>query len=181
MADCPRHGIKEAGRDVQAARDVLKALHAKHCGGIDPQAQWVFFEELRVGTGWRKPVGEVGEDREQRMDAWAMNLWPSRGFLAIAYEVKVTRADFLHELKRPGKRVAAMSLSNEFYFATPAGLVSEYEIPEGCGLIEVHKRRASSLQAPWTKIVLKAPRREREPLPETFVASLLRRSMREAV
>jgi hypothetical protein len=55
----------------------------------------------------------------------------------VSYEVKTSRADFLAELKRPLKRRIGMRYSNEFYFVTPAGLVTATEIPAECGLIEV--------------------------------------------
>ena len=54
----------------------------------------------------------------------------------VCYEVKTSRGDFLSELKRPLKRRIGMRYSNEFYFATPAALVSAAEIPAECGLVE---------------------------------------------
>lgn len=54
----------------------------------------------------------------------------------VCYEVKTTRSDFLSELKRPLKRRIGMRYSNEFYFVTPAALVSAAEIPAECGLVE---------------------------------------------
>jgi hypothetical protein len=54
----------------------------------------------------------------------------------VCYEVKTSRADFLSELKRPLKRTIGMRYSNEFYFVTPAELVTPSEIPPECGLVE---------------------------------------------
>ena len=55
----------------------------------------------------------------------------------IAYEIKISRADFLSEIETPNKREAAMDWFSQFYFATPSGLVKPEEIPAGCGLIEI--------------------------------------------
>lgn len=55
----------------------------------------------------------------------------------VAYEIKVTRADFRSEMRKPEKRAGAMALSHQFFFATPPGLVKRDEIPADCGLVEV--------------------------------------------
>ena len=54
----------------------------------------------------------------------------------VCYEVKVSRADFLGELKHPLKRRIGMRYSNEFYFVTPSGMLAHGEVPVDCGLIE---------------------------------------------
>ena len=93
------------------------------------RSEWLFFRELRVGTG-RQNGGA------QRLDAFALNTLPHTGMKRICYEVKTSRADFLSELKRPIKRRIGMRYSNEFYFVTPATLVNIGEIPAECGLVE---------------------------------------------
>jgi hypothetical protein len=92
-------------------------------------SEWLFFRELRVGTGRRNGGA-------QRLDAFALNTLPHTAMKRICYEVKTTRGDFLSELKHPLKRRMGMRYSNEFYFVTPATLVSTAEIPADCGLVE---------------------------------------------
>lgn len=101
---------------------VEQALHAS-------RAEWLFFRELRAGTG-------RGNGNLQRLDAFALNTLPHTGMKRICYEVKISRADFLTELKQPLKRRIGMRYSNEFYFVTPACLVEAREIPPECGLME---------------------------------------------
>jgi hypothetical protein len=91
--------------------------------------EWLFFRELRVGTGRHNGAA-------QRLDAFALNTLPHTGMKRVCYEVKMSRADFLSEIKRPLKRRIGMRYSNEFYFVTPAGLVETKEIPAECGLVE---------------------------------------------
>lgn len=98
-------------------------------GGIATPSEWLFFRELRVGTA-RQNGGA------QRLDAFALNTLPHTAMKRICYEVKTSRGDFLSELKRPLKRRIGMRYSNEFYFVTPAALVSSAEIPADCGLVE---------------------------------------------
>ncbi len=92
-------------------------------------SEWLFFRELRVGTGTRN-------GNAQRLDAFALNTLPHTAMRRVCYEVKVSRGDFLAEVKHPLKRRIGMRYSNEFYFVTPASLVGTAEIPAECGLIE---------------------------------------------
>jgi len=101
---------------------VERAIHGS-------RSEWLFLRELRMGIGKRK--GSV-----QRLDAFALNSLPHTGMKRVCYEAKVSRADFLGELKQPLKRRMGMRYSNEFYFVTPPGLVAGSEIPPECGLIE---------------------------------------------
>jgi hypothetical protein len=93
--------------------------------------EWIFLRELRVGSG-----RGGGRQSLQRVDGFALNCYPHKALRRICYEVKLSRADFLGELRQPLKRRIGMRYSNEFYFVTPAGLVEPEEIPAGCGLIE---------------------------------------------
>lgn len=146
------------------SKDIIKALRKRH--GKNGR-EWALFEELRAGTGYKDI--RKGLNPEQRFDAWAINLYPSKGHMTIAYEIKVSRSDFLHEIKHPKKRQTAVLYSNEFYFVTPKGLVSKEEIPEGCGLIEVKEDLSS-------RVVVKAEHRLESELSWNFVASIARRS-----
>jgi hypothetical protein len=92
--------------------------------------EWLFLRELRIGTGRTSTS-------MQRLDAFALNSLPHLGMRRICYEVKISRADFLGEVKRPLKRRIGMRFSNEFYFVTPAGLLAPAEIPVDCGLVEI--------------------------------------------
>ena len=51
--------------------------------------------------------------------------------------LKISHADFLCELRSPLKRRIGMRFSNEFFFVTPAGMLSLDEVPIDCGLIEM--------------------------------------------
>lgn len=87
--------------------------------------EYVAFEELRMG-----PAGDG-----QRIDFWVMNCWGNHG--KKAFEIKISRGDFLKEIKKPTKRRCALSVSNQYYFIVPKGLLKVEEIPPECGLIEV--------------------------------------------
>lgn len=149
----------------------------------------LFFPELRIGAGY-------GKDAEQRIDAWVMFTYASKQFHRIAFEIKVSRSDFLGELRKPIKRRYALLLSNEFYFATPPGLIKPGELPPECGLIEVYESASDALSAqygntgdmyglqqnrPGDRLWFKhpAPYRDTHPPSWRFVAALVRRAMKE--
>ena len=139
--------------------DVLILLHERYAWGL--QMEWAFFGQLRTATGNGVWMGDI-----RTMDGWALNCWPSNGFKSIAFEIKVSKSDFKHELDNPKKREPAMRLSNQFYFVAPRGLIAPMELPDDCGLMVVQEKKL--------KILLAAPIREREDLPMEFVASILR-------
>jgi hypothetical protein len=106
--------------------------------------EWLFFRELRVGTGRRN--GSL-----QRLDAFALNSLPHTAMKRVCYEVKTSRADFLCELRNPLKRRIGLRYSNEFYFVTPARLVEASEIPAECGLIEAGSATPSEWKELFTR------------------------------
>jgi hypothetical protein len=105
-------------------------LDVLECCLHSSQAEWLFLRELRIGVGHR------GHSM-QRLDAFALNCLPHLATKRVCYEVKVSRADFLGEVKQPLKRRIGMRFSNEFFFVAPKGLLSIDEVPVDCGLIEI--------------------------------------------
>ena len=121
-----------------------------------------------MGTGW-------GTGVDQRIDLWVMGMWASNQLSRIAYEVKMSRADFRKELKQPLKRRQALRVSNLFFFAAPYDLIAPEEVPIECGLIEfgyVGEGESRRLEQITT---VPAPFRDTGPPNWTFVAALCRR------
>lgn len=130
---------------------------------VIPQT-WVFWEELKNGVGFDKYV--MGY-----IDFFVMNVFPSKQFEKIAYEIKVSRSDFFNEIKNPNKRRFAMAMSNKFYFITPKGLLKPNEIPKECGLEEV----CNNGKYLYTQTIVPAIWRETLPPNWAFVSSLCRK------
>ena len=137
----------------QQTRQLVELLRIRH-----PAPEWATFTEMAIATGYAP----------SRIDFYAMNVWRSKKFLKIAYEIKVSRADFARELKDRSKRRPAELLANECYFVTPAGLVKPDEVPEGWGLVAQTKGGLRKTKH--------AKYREADVTSELFVASLARRS-----
>lgn len=151
----------ESKPSAYSEQDLLDLLRKRHAG-----AEWAFFPKFMAGTG-RKA--------NRQFDAFAINLWQSKGFDRVAYEIKVYRSDFLKELKNPSKRQRAMTYSNHFYFVCPDGLVEKDEIPDDAGLMVVmeHKRYGTTL-----RIAKRAPRMDAPPLPMWLTVAVMRRVAR---
>jgi len=146
--------MTRSSSDNTEARKIIELLKHRHSG-----LEWATFVELNAGTG-----GYAG----QRIDLYVFNMYPSKNYLRIAYEIKVSRADFARELEKPKKREFAERVANECYFAMPVGLVKPDEIPEGWGLIEAVKN--------GTRIKKRAKQRKVADPPLHFAASIARRS-----
>jgi len=131
---------------------------------------WIFATEVQTSTGYAYQHHD-GPGGIRRIDAFALALWPSKNYQRIAYEIKVSRSDWLNEIENPMKRVQAWQLSNEFWFAIPEGIIHPGDWRRdmvGCGLMFVHENGR-------TEISTRARKREYvAPMPMGFIASLMR-------
>jgi len=159
--------VKPSASDILAA---IRRIHTNHGLGD----RWSFFEELRLGTGY-------GHGVEQRIDAFAFGLW-SKNWGSAAYEVKVSRADFLGELRKPLKRRMALRYSNLFWFVTPPGLVKPEELPIEAGLMEARWRVVQTyperIEGWGAEVVVPAPWRDIPPPTWMLFAAVARRVAR---
>ena len=83
------------------------------------------------------------------------------------HEVKVSRADFLSDLRHPVKLAAYRAIASHIYFACPEGLIRREELPAGYGLLyeradgtwsTVKRPRKSAVQLStwhWMNLLLK--------------------------
>ncbi len=149
------------------SKDIQKALKQRYqpTGVQFGISQWVYFSNLRTGTGYSKGC-------EQELDGWCMQLWGEKH--RITFEIKISRSDFLAEIKKPLKRRLGLLLSNEFYFVTPKGLLKQGEIPIETGLLEL-------CEDGRVQKIIDAPFRDSSPPTWNFTASLCRRIVREEI
>ena len=125
-----------------------------------PEPEWATFTELADQTG----------GAARRIDFAAFNLYNSKGGLRVAYEIKVSRQDFLHELDHPEKRAFAEENFSQCYFAVAHGVVkSSDEVPEGWGLLVT--TRAGD------KLIRRKAAQHRDPKPPSlmWMLALMRR------
>lgn len=120
--------------------------------------EWACFFEVANSTG-------AGATRSA--DAIAMSLYPSRGLRLHGFEIKVSRSDWLRELKEPDKSVAIQRFCDHWWIVTPPEIVREEELPPTWGHLV--------LKGNGFNCAAKAPQLERDEWDPAFLAALLRR------
>lgn len=141
------------GSSKITSADVRDALKLRY-----PALSHALLFEVANGTGGNGRVFA---------DAVAFGLWPSHGHAVEGVEIKVSRSDFLSEMKRPDKSGPVFRYCDRWWLACPKGMVEPGELPATWGLLE--------LCGETLRTRVKAPKLEPETMPRTFVASLLRR------
>lgn len=122
------------------------------------QPEWSLFFEVGSGTG---------ANCRRRVDALAMNMYPSRGLSLLGFEIKVSRSDLKRELDRPDKAEAVGSYCDEWWLAVPAGLITQDDpIPVPWGIMEC---KSGNL-----KVTKKAEHLNAKPVTREFMAAVLR-------
>lgn len=103
-------------------------------------------------------------------DAVAVGLWQSRGHVVHGFEIKVSRSDWLRELKKPEKAEESVFGYCDFWWiVAPADIINDGELPPTWGLLDVQANRLVQKVA--------APRLTPKPITRPFFASLMRRGL----
>ncbi|MBB3012032.1 hypothetical protein [Cupriavidus alkaliphilus] len=100
-------------------------------------------------------------------DAVAVNLWQSRGHAFHGFEIKVSRGDWLRELKDPAKAEEIQRFCDYWTIVAPKGVVADGELPPTWGLLEMRPDRLMQIKA--------GPKLDAQPITRAFFASLMRR------
>ena len=88
------------------------------------------------------------------IDLWCISY--QKGHTAYSYEIKVSKADFLKDIKHPDKQRGALTFSDFFYYVAPPGVIPVKLLPAYAGLIEIDPVFGSGYD-----IIKKAYRREK--------------------
>lgn len=132
--------------------NIFQLLRKRH-----PIGEWAYLEEVAP-----RPIGGGFAD------AVAINLWNSRGYAIHGFEVKVSRRDWLRELKKPEKAEPIFGFCDYWFLVSEQDVVKPGELPATWGHLE---RRGSSLA-----VVKAAPKLTPSPITREFFASLVRRA-----
>lgn len=110
-----------------------------------------------LGDGWITMAEVTPPGCRRRFDLIAIMGWQSRGHEVMGFEVKVSRSDWLAELKQPAKAEPLASLCSRWWIAAPPGVVVKDEMPAGWGLLTIHpemiradKQATLRQVAPWS-------------------------------
>jgi cytochrome c556 len=145
---------------IGSANEMVHALRARY-----PKNAYVMLGEVGNATG---------VNTRRWIDVLVMGIWPSRGLEIIGIEIKVSRSDWLRELRDPAKADALHGYCDTWILAAgDASIVQTGELPKGWGLL-----------VPDVKGVLKlaqSPLPSRNPkIDRGFIAAVLRRFAEQA-
>jgi hypothetical protein len=146
---------------------------------VDPDAKPIDAEELRTRLRRKFPADQyammyevrdgAGHSANRSADVMMIGLWPSRGCLIEGMELKISRGDWLRELKRPEKAEAFVPYCDRWWvIASDAAIVKLEEVPATWGLMICAGR--------GVKVVKDAPKLEAKPVDRSLLAAMMKRA-----
>lgn len=127
---------------------------------------WAFLSQVADATGAR---------RGGWADAVAMGLWPSRGMELHGFEIKVSRSDWIRELKNPEKADRFVSYCDRWWIvAGDSEIVRPGELPPTWGLIVLRGEKT-------LRVETEAPKLTPVPIDRWLVAAIFRRVTEQIV
>lgn len=119
-------------------RDMLDALRRRYSKNHGNGPRYVYAEHVRNQCGFG---GWYGKDelRLRTIDALVIDLWPSSGHVIEGFEVKVSRSDWLTELKDPSKAEAFRPYCHRWWLVVPDVNIVRDDLPEGWGLLALDR------------------------------------------
>ena len=123
--------VRDEELAVLASHDLFLRLQESF-----PAPAFVTLEEVRDATGF---------DGHRTADAIAVSLYRSRGKAIWGFEFKVSRADWLKELKQPEKAESILRYCNYWALVVPSkDIVKDGELPGSWGMYVAQKARLKS-------------------------------------
>jgi hypothetical protein len=149
--------MKEKIVPYRTANEVERILNIRFCA-----PEYAFLAQVRNQTGFSKTV--------RTADALAMSLYPSRGLSLFGFEIKISRSDWLSELKKPDKAEEFYQFCDYWYLVVNGPqIVAPGELPATWGLIDVSAGKCRTItEAPSNP--------ERKPPDIRFMAGVLRKA-----
>lgn len=149
-------------------RMMLDLIHDRY-GKVSPGngPRYVVAEHVRNQCGFGNYWAAPDAPPLRTADALVVDLWPSSGHLIHGFEVKVSRSDWLTELKDPEKAEAFKPYCDHWWLVVPDAAIVRDDLPDGWGLLTVTP--SGSLRAKR-----RAPKLDRQPMPFEMHAAWLR-------
>lgn len=151
-------------------RMMLDLLRKRYSTKPGNGPRYVFAEHVRNYCGF---AGYRTTTPLRTADALAVDLWPSSGHPVHGFEVKVSRSDWLTELRDPEKAEAFKRYCTHWWLVVPDAAIVRDDLPSDWGLLVV---AGDSLRARRP-----APRLTPDPMPIEMTAAWLRAAARNGV
>ena len=150
---------------------------------------WIVVPHVRCQTGW----GELRfwsdiktrklrkRFTEATIDALAFNAWPSKGNALYGLEIKLSRADWLRELRDPVKSEVMRKQVDKMFVIAPPGVVCQKKdkgvLGDQWGHYEI--RQSGSILFKKMNDCKKLPGSVGADLPRAFVTAILRADLKQ--
>lgn len=142
-------------------RDMLDLLALKLASEAQGNGgnRWILAEHVRSKAGFDAP---------RVADAIAIDTWPSKGLELHGFEVKVSRSDWLTELRQPEKSEPFRRFCDRWWLVVPdRQIVRAGELPDGWGLMAMRGHGLARIRS--------APlMADRDPVSRDLLACLMR-------
>jgi hypothetical protein len=145
------------------AEDLVKLIRQRYpVNRADGFHRYVVLEQVADGTGMH---------HGHWVDVAVFDMWPSTGLMRSAFEIKVSRSDFLRELQHPTKYKWVQESFHEFWYVAPQDAIKREELPANAGWL---CPRAD-------KLIVKrhAVRNEHAKLDDVLLAAFMRAAAKE--
>lgn len=147
-------------------QDAFQALHDRYGIVRAGARRFAVAEHVRDNNGY-------GGHAYRIADFFAVDSWGSGGFAIHGHEIKVTRSDWLSELKKPEKAAVFTPYVHHWWLVAPTGVAAVDELPEGWGMMVVKEGTV--------RVKVQAPQRDAMSIPLSMLAALLRSTAATAV
>ena len=118
-----------------------------------------------------RPLGSHGDTTA---DAVIVGNWPSAGYEIQGFEIKVSRSDWLNEVKHPTKNDMTKQFCDRWWLLIASEtMLKEGELPDDWGLMVAHGK--------GIRIVKEAPKLDAKPADARFISGLMRANKRECI
>lgn len=144
------------------ADDIRRGLERRYRDG------WVVLHEVPSKMGPMPSAKDDPQGSKRYLDTVAVGMYRSTDYAIVGHEIKVSRADWLSEIRTPEKAGAFDHLVTEFYAVAPAGVVKVEELPNGWGLLVYYPTLMRRVRVARTRTV---------DIPPSWVASLVGRAL----
>ena len=159
----------EPAQPAYTERHMLDLLHQRYGRDHGNGPRYILTEHVRNRTGF---AIEYDKPPLRTADALAIDLWASTGSTIHGFEVKVSRSDWLTELKDPTKADPFRAHCDYWWLVVPDASIVRDDLPAGWGLLAGTAALRIRQRAPRNPTPL--------PIPRAFMAAWLRAAVRTA-
>lgn len=160
----PEPAAEEPARLTEA--DMLSRLRERYgrlyANGPHKTLRYVGASHVRYGPLWPQCIADF-----LVQDCWGNSGYHQQQHPLLGFEVKVSRSDYLREIKNLGKSEPFRRVCSEWYVVASDKAIVRGDLPDGWGLLVAH--------GPGLRMARRsATNRDPEPMPRGLIAGFLR-------